>query len=332
MRFTWTIGLLVMPAISHALAQVAGGYVSSGADCAQLNETVVAQVAKGQLALAESMLSKAAASGLDRAGDRCAGFVLNNMAALLSIQGRIAEAEGYAERSLRILEAKYPPTDLTLLRPLSVLASTRFEQGKIAGAREAFRKMESIRAESPADRALVHEIGAVLLHAQGRKAEAESEYLLTFKAWEEAGCGDTANAGSVFNSLGALYVNEQRLEDARRAVDRALTIFSRAKDAVPMDRIKALHVMGVVQARQGAWQESEQTLSEALSMADREVWVEPVVLRSILVAYAYVLRKNHHGREARSIKARAAGIHGDAARSAIVDVTELLAEPEPAKK
>lgn len=332
MRFTWTLTLLVVPGISHALTQLADGYVLSGAECAQLNETVVAQVAKGQFVLAESMLSKAVTSGFDRAGDSCAGFILNNMAALLSIQGRIIEAERYAERSIRILEAKYPPTDLTLLRPLSILASTRFEQGKIAGAREALRKMESIRAESPADRALVHATSAVMLHAEGRLAEAESKYLLTIEAWEQAGHGETADAGAVLNSLGALYINEQRLEDAQKALDRALTIFSRAKDGVPIDRIKTLHVMGVLLARQGAWRESEQKLSEALSMADGEPWVEPVALRSLLVAYAYVLRKNHHGREARSIKSRAAGIRGGAARSAIVDVTELLAKPKPAKK
>jgi tetratricopeptide (TPR) repeat protein len=229
LRFIWIITLLVVPGISHALTQAASGYVSNDAVCAQLNETVVAQVAKGQFVLAESILSKATASGLDRAGDNCAGFILNNMAAMLSIQGRIAEAERYAERSVRILETKYPPTGLALLRPFSILASARFEQGKIAGAREAFRKMESIRSESPADRALVHATGAVLLHAEGRLAEAESEYLLTFEAWEEAGHGDTADAGAVFSSLGALYI-----------------------------------------ARQGAWRESEQKLSEALSIADRE--------------------------------------------------------------
>jgi tetratricopeptide (TPR) repeat protein len=296
----------------------------------ELNQTVVTQIANGQFTLAESMLSKAAVSGLDRAGDSCAGFILNNMAALLSIQGRIDEAERYAERSLRILEAKYPASDLTLLRPLSVLASTRFEQGKIAGAREAFRKMKSIRTERPSDRALVHATGAVLLHAEGRLPEAESEYLLTVQAWDEAGQGETAEAGAALNSLGSLYVHEQRYEEARQALDRALTIFSRAKDAVPMDRIKTLLVVGVLLARQGAWRESEQELSEALTMADHEPWVDPVALRSLLVAYAYVLRKNHHGREARAIEARANGIHRE--RPAIVDVTELLAKPKPVRK
>jgi hypothetical protein len=99
-----------------------------------------------------------------------------------------------------------------------------------------------------------------------------------------------------------------------------------------MDRIKTLHVRGVLLARQGAWRESEQELSEALAMADREPWVDSVALRSLLIAYAYVLRRNHHAREARSIEARAAGIREDPARSAVVDVTQLLAKPKAAKK
>jgi tetratricopeptide (TPR) repeat protein len=190
--------------------------------------------------------------------------------------------------------------------------------------------MESIRSTRPADRALVHGIGAVLLQAEGRLPEAESEYLLAVRAWEDAGKSESADAGAIYNSLGTIYIGEQRLEDARRALDRALTIFTRAKDSVPMDRIKVLHVRGVLLALQGAWQESEQELREALAMADRQPWEDKVALRSLLVAYAHVLRRNHHGREARPIEARAAGIHQE--RSAVVDVTELLARPKPAKK
>jgi tetratricopeptide (TPR) repeat protein len=332
MTVSWTTMLLAVSGMSAALAQGISGYEPMDAACVELNQTAAAQITNGQFALAESLLSTALSSGLDRSGDSCAGVVLNNMAALLSIQGRIAEAERFAERSVHILEARYPPDALVLLRPLSVLASVRFEQGKLGGAREAFKRMQIIRTETPADRALVHATAAVLLDAEGRLADAEAEYLATFHAWEEAGKAETAEAGAIFNSLGALYVKENRLDEARRALDRALMIFNRAKDAVPTDRIKAHHVRGVLSARQGAWQEAEQELSEALAMADREPWVEPAALRSLLISYGYVLRRNHHRREARAVEARAAGMQRGSTRSEIVDVTELLAKPKPAKK
>jgi tetratricopeptide (TPR) repeat protein len=290
------------------------------------------QVANVQYAAAETLLSAAIAAGADRTRDTCAGFVLNDMAVLLSTSGRIAEAERLAERSIKTLEAIYPPDDLVLLRPLSILASTRFEQGKTAQTRGILKRMMSIRVARPEDRALVHATAAVLLEAEGRQSEAEVEYLVTSHAWQEAGLEETAEAGAVLTSLGSLYVKEQRFKEARQALDRAFSIFSRAKDAVPTDRIKALNVRGVLQARQGAWLAAEQDLSEAFLMADREPWVEPVALRSLLTSYAYVLRKNHHRREARTIEARAAGIRLNPAMSTIVDVTDLLAKPKYAKK
>ena len=99
-----------------------------------------------------------------------------------------------------------------------------------------------------------------------------------------------------------------------------------------MDHIKLLNVRGVLHARQGAWLDAEQDFSDALAMADREPWVNPVALRALLTSYAYVLRRTHNRREARSIEARAAAIHLDPALSAITDVTELRAKLKPAKK
>jgi hypothetical protein len=50
-----------------------------------------------------------------------------------------------------------------------------------------------------------------------------------------------------------------------------------------------------------------------------------------LTDYAIVLRKNHHGREARSIEARAKAIQVDRTTAAIVDITDLLPKAKRAK-
>jgi hypothetical protein len=88
----------------------------------------------------------------------------------------------------------------------------------------------------------------------------------------------------------------------------------------------------VLKARQGDWRGAEQDLHDALSMVDREPWVDPVALRSLLVNYALALRRNRRAREARSIEARAASIRIDRTVGSIVDITELLPKVKPAKK
>ena len=332
MKVTWITILLAASSTGRAMAQGVSKYVPVSAACLELKRTVMTQIANGKLTEGELAVSAVLASGDDHTQDTCAGLVLNHMAAFMSASGRIGDAERLAEQSVLILEKTYPPDDVVLLRPLQILAAARFEQGKTARAREAFRRMLSIRIQGPEESALVHGMAAALLAREGRRPEAEAEYLAAFRAWEEAGQGETADAGTILNALGSLYIEEQRLDEARGMLDRALAIFSRAKDAVPMDRIKLLRVRGVLHAWQGHWREAEQDLQEALSMSDREPWVDQVALRSLLTIYAQVLRKNHHGREARSIEARTRAIQTDRTTAAIVDITDLLPNAKRAKK
>jgi len=292
----------------------------------------MAQIANGRLNEAELAVSAALGSGRDHEQNSCAGLILSDLAVFMSVSGRSAEAERLAERALLILEKTYSQNNLELLRPLQTLAASRIEQGKTAKAREAFKRIQAIRIQRSEDGALVHGIAAALLHAEGNLAEAETEYLASLRAWEDAGLGETADAGAVLNGLGVVYIHEQRLTEARQALDRALAIFSHAKEAGPSDRIKVLHCLGAVHARQGDWREAEQDFHDALAIADQEPWVDPVALRSLLTNYAYVLRRNHHGREARSMEARAATMHLDPALSTTIDVADLLPKGKSPKK
>jgi hypothetical protein len=56
------------------------------------------------------------------------------------------------------------------------------------------------------------------------------------------------------------------------------------------------------------------------------------VLKSLLTNYAYVLRKNHQGREARTIEARAAALQTHELTNGVVDLSELLAKPRTDKR
>jgi tetratricopeptide (TPR) repeat protein len=315
-----------------AIAQSGNSDASASARCNELNQKVVTQTASGHLPEAEALLEKAMASGDENVQGACVGYVLSNMAAFKSVSGSPAEAERLADLSVRVLEKFYPPADPIFLRPLEILASVRLELGKTARAREAVKRMQSIPSNGPKDNALVHGIAASLLQTEGRKSEAEAEYLASFRSWEEAGRGDSADAAAILGSLGSLYIQEQRLDDARRTLDNASVIYSRAKDVAPMDRIKFLDLRGVLHSRLGEWALARDYLREALSMADREPAVHPLVLRSLLTNYAVVLRKTHQTREARSIEARAAGLPKDGANASVVDLSDLLIHSKGAAK
>ena len=322
MNSTSIIGLLTFASIT-AIAQNGSLDVPASARCIELNRIALGQAANGHLAEAESSFALAAASG-DEAQGSCLGYVLSNLAALMSVSGRLAEAERLADRSVKALEKFYEPTDPVLVRPLQILALVRLETGKTARAREAVRRLQSIRISAPVDIALVHGIAGTLLQIEGRKSEAEREYLAAFRAWEEAGRGDSADAAAILCSLASLYIEGRRLDEARRTLDNVSGIYGRAKDVVPMDHIKFLDLRGVLRSRLGEWGLAADDLRDALSMADLQPSVDLRVLQSILNNYSQVLRKTHHGREARAIESRAAALPRDSRNTPVVDLSELV--------
>jgi hypothetical protein len=131
----------------------------------------------------------------------------------------------------------------------------------------------------------------------------------------------------LLNGLGAVYIQEHRMEDARETLS-GLAILERAPDADPWDRIKLLKTRGALCARQGDWNAAEQDLGNALSIADHESRVDPVVLRPLLIDYAAALRKNHQRREARLIETRLAVLGRAPENREIVDVSERLPRQE----
>lgn len=256
LKSVFIVALLAISS-SIAIAQNSTNDSPVSASCSEPNQTTITQAASGHSAEAEALLLSA--TGVSDERDACLGHVLSNMANIMFVSGRIVEAERLAERSVRILEDLYPPNDTALLRPLHILASVCLEFGHTAKAREAVKRLQSIRIRGPGDSALVHETVGALLQIEGRSSEAEAEYHDTFRALEQAGRSESADAAATLYSLGSLYVEEHRLDKAWRALDRRLAICDRANDALPIDRILLLNLRGVVHARLGQWQQSVKT-------------------------------------------------------------------------
>jgi tetratricopeptide (TPR) repeat protein len=331
------IGLLVVYVSSalgerHAVAQDLTGHAGPSAACIEFNQTAMNYIAVGRLKDAESTLSAALADTTSGSEQSCAWLTLHNLATVMALSGRLAEAEVLEKRSLKILEKTYPPDDPVLLRPLQSLSMTQLEQRKIAKARETFHRLQSIPTERPEDRAMIHGLAAALLYAEGRYHESEAEYLKALGAWEETGSGETTDLAAVLDGLAILYVADGRYREAGRTLDRALAIVASAKDAVPMYRIKLFSARAELHVRQGEWREAEVDLASAISTIDRDTRLDPAELKSLLASYAHILRKNHRGREARAIEARVAALKTHRLTDGVVDASELFAKPKVSKR
>jgi len=325
------VGVLVLYVSSalgrpYAAAQDLPKHPLLGVGCIDLNQTAMDYIAAGRFKDAESTLSSGLADPASGSGKLCGWLTLHNLATNLSLSGRLVEAEAFEQRSLKILETGYPPNHWILLRPLQFLIRIQLEQREIAKARETLKRLQSIPSEWPADRATIHGLAAGLLYREGRHHEAEAEYLKALEAWKVAGRGETADAAAVLDGLAVLYIADGRNGDAGRTLDRTLAILTSAKDAVAADWIKLLSARAALYVRQRKWREAEADLRTAVSTADRDTRLDPALLKPLLAGYAYVLRRNHRGKEARSIRARAAAIPSGESTNALVDLSELLAK------
>jgi tetratricopeptide (TPR) repeat protein len=302
------------------------------AECAVWIHEAIADAEAGRLAEADAKLAAALTRVDGGAGPSCTGLILHNQATIASISGRFEKGERLALRAIAVLEKAYSADHPALLRPLLVLASTRLEQGNKSGARIAFGRIKGIHAEPPHERAMIHATSGSLLQSIGDRRQAEAEYLAALEDWTRIGRGETADAGAVLTSLGMLYVQERRYEEARRSVDRASAIFMQARDAAPMDRSKLVAVRGMLHAGLGEWGSAERDYREGLWLADRQPDVGPAYVLNLLNRLAEALRKNHHRHEAREIEGRAAALLRASPPTTAVDVSDLVAPPKPGRK
>ena len=315
----------IMPFVGCALwAQGAAsqdGQVGNG--CVELNRQLIGQATRGQLKEAEAALAEALGNGTNRLEPACGGLLLHNLATIMYLSGRFADAERFAERSVSTLEPILGPNTTGLLRPLHVLASALLEQGKIGKAREAITKMRRVPLERAEDGMLVHGAAAVLFHAEGRFTESESEFRSALAEWGRAGRPTGGEVASLFGGLASLYLSAERLDDAARVLDRALTALTTAPNVVPMDRIRLLQVRATLDLRKGNWRQAERDLEQAITLARGEPRSDAELPASMMTAYAELLRKHHQRREARLVEQWVRALRGHLTTDNTVDVTEL---------
>lgn len=307
-----------------AAAQGTNERIQVGPVCAAVFQDSMLKLARSTPTQAEDLL-KATLSGAGSSTDHlCLGLVFHNLATARAGSGLLAEAEAFAMRSIATLANAYSSDDPILFWPLQVLAAVEFELGKIGRTTETLKRMQSVRAPAPEQRASMLGISASLL-LRSRPHEAEQQFMEALSLWSEAGRGDSADAGGLLNSLAVIYIEQGRVDDARRVLDRAFEIFDRSKDSVPMDYIKALNSRGAVSAQTGQWTEAQRELKQAVALANGQPHISTVMMASLLKNFAVVLRKTGQRREARVVMTQLRNLRIDRTQAAaIIDITELV--------
>jgi len=290
--------------------------------CAARNRIVMAEARGAGGGSALGRLVPTLAPDASRSERVCAGLIVVSLAELLFARGEYPDAEAFARRAVDIIENVVPADNPLLLTPLHGLARALIAQGKKTAARSALGRMNAIQSDLPGHRALVHQVTATLSEAEGRRPEAESDYLAALHAWEEAGQGGGMEASDLMHALGLLYLADGRLTDAERFLNRAMEIAHSSRAAMPIDIMKILNTRAIVYMRQQAHRAAEADFREALSMAERDT-ASGGSLECILNNYAQFLRHTGRKREARVLEERSAALSSRPVQDSLVDVAVL---------
>ena len=110
------------------------------------------------------------------AGHPATAMMVRNLALAFEQEGYANYAEYYARQALAALEAKFGPSDPSLVPALNVLAEAEASQGRLAEAERTARRAVEIGPAAEAHYATaLHNLGAVL-EAQGKRREAATVY------------------------------------------------------------------------------------------------------------------------------------------------------------
>ena len=293
--------------------------------CSRINAGIERQISQGALDEAQHSLFQAL-NGDARSEPICAGLLFNNVAAGLEIAGRLDQAVQFAEKSITYFQQGLPDDDPAYLPAFNILASALLAKGFIGRTREVLLQMQRIHTTNSHDRVLILCIGGNLFQREGKTKEAESDYTRALSAISGTGLENSTEAATVRVELATVYIEDQRYQDAAVLLDTGLAILSRARDAVPLDRVNLLNTRAILRVHQNHWKEAESDLAEAAFLCRQQPQMDLAELEPILNNYAFVLRKVRR-KNARAVEAWAAAIReAKPASPQVIDVTELSAE------
>ncbi len=153
---------------------------------------------------------------------------LNNLALLLKVQGKLAEAEPLYRRALAIREEKLGKDHLDVSTSLNNLAVLLKDQGKLTAAEPLYSRAiaigeETLGKDHPKNAVWLNNL-ARFFQDHGRLVEAEPLYRRAIAIGEEALGKDHPDFAIYLNNLGLLLKDQGKLAEAEPLFRRALAI------------------------------------------------------------------------------------------------------------
>jgi tetratricopeptide (TPR) repeat protein len=250
------------------------------------------------------------------------GIAASNAAVIAQQQGNAREAERLAAKSVAVLET-LGPRNLSLRRPLQVLAGIYIDQGQFDRAWKTLSRIEAIGPVTAVDTALLSGARGTLFEREGRIPEAEQQYKEAIVQWEKAGA--SLDLVPELENLALLHMKQKRNSEAEALFRRALSIVDASPQATEHLHVSALTNLGIILIQQRDWNDAQIQLAQAMSLA-LNADIRPDLRQRLYEAYAVVLRKAGQKREAGKLETKARGIVAPQTSPQIVSLRELKYE------
>lgn len=240
----------------------AGGY-------AMLGRVLLFQ---GRLAEAEKATREAMTVRQQEGDPDAIGQLSRLLGAILTNQGRHAEADTLLTRSLETMERLHGRDHTQTGQSLVNLAKLRLEQGRFAEAESLARRAVPIfeahdRKGAWTARALLH-VGHACL-AANRYAEAEEELKRALAVGESAYGAKSWELAQILRFLGQTYFKTGRLAEAEPILSRAVENFQNVVAIEHRGALNAMRVLGSVRLALGDAPGAEAMLRAALAAAQK---------------------------------------------------------------
>lgn len=256
------------------------------------------------------------------------GRALNNLALMLSRQGRSQEAEALYLRSLAIREKASGPDHPDVALTYNNLGVVYRNQNRFGDAEASFKRALAIREKALGkeheDVAQTLNNLATVYRAQSRYKDAETTAQRALAIREAKLGSEHDHVGTSLSDIAEIYLVQDRLAEAEPLLKRALAIHEKSLGLDHPDLASTISRLAGLYQNLGRYAEAEQLLTRSLSLRERALGANHPAVASTLAGIADLHRVQGRYAEAETALKRALAIHEKAQGPEHLSVGALL--------
>jgi tetratricopeptide (TPR) repeat protein len=236
-------------------------------------------------------------------------YSLNNLAEIYRVEGRDWEARNLLETAARTLQQSHPDAP-GLPIVLGNLAVVRCRFGDFAAAEELLRKalltVEKRYGSASIESGVTLNNLAQVVECKGDFDSASQLYSQAIVIFEGLGPVARVDLATALANSAEMYQRLDRIEEARRADERALELLQPQGDAVLRSSI--LRNFGNILAKSGNPADSLPYFEQSLHLQEKTLGTEYPATAGLLLDYASATRRSGNKSLSRKLRKRAAGL------------------------